>query len=150
MHLKGTSLPSRNLYKCKQSVYCYLCILFTFVLAKLLLPSLLVYPFFYTALLLSSVYFFIPFFILMLLLYFCLFVDYVDNPIIFVFGAFVYHFNNTISIFVIIFSRLRLGHMFTTHNYLFRRDVTSLCSRCNTIISVNAYSVSPLSLCKDG
>ena len=35
-----------------------------------------------------------------LLLYFCLFVDQVNKCIVFVFGAFVYHFNNTISIIV--------------------------------------------------
>ena len=52
--------------------------------------------------LLLHVYFFTPFFILMLLLYFCLLVDHENTPIIFVFRAFVYPSNNTISIFVTI------------------------------------------------
>ena len=43
------------------------------------------------------------FFILTLLLYFYLFVNHVNKPIVFVFGAFVYHFKNSISIFVTIF-----------------------------------------------
>ena len=46
----------------------------------------------------------------MLLLYFCLFVDNVNKLIIFVFGAFVYHFKNIISIFKFLFdgSHLKL------------------------------------------
>ena len=56
-------------------------------------------PFFYTALLLLPVYFFIP----KLLLNFCLFVDHVNKPIIFVFGTFVYHFNNNTSMLVTIY-----------------------------------------------
>ena len=44
----------------------------------------------------------LSFFILMLLLYFCLFINHVSKFIIFVFGAFVYHFKNTISIFITI------------------------------------------------
>ena len=46
------------------------------------------------------VYYFIA--LLMLLLYFGLFVDHVNKCIVSVFGAFVYHFNNTISIVVTI------------------------------------------------
>ena len=62
-----------------------------------------VYPYFCTALCCCLFCFLIPFFILMLLLYFCLFIDHVNKLYIFVFGAFVYHFKNTISIFVKIF-----------------------------------------------
>ena len=39
------------------------------------------------------------FFILAMLLYFCFLINHVNKPIIFVFGAFVYYFKNTISIF---------------------------------------------------
>ena len=39
----------------------------------------------------------------MLLLFFCLSVNHVNKPIVVVFGAFLYHFNNTISIFVTIY-----------------------------------------------
>ena len=46
------------------------------------------------------------FFILTVLLYFYLFVDNVNKPIIFVFGAFVYHFKNIISIFETLPSRI--------------------------------------------
>ena len=52
------------------------------------------------AVLLLLVYFFISLFILLLLLYFCLFVDHVNEFTVFVFGAFVYYFKNTISMFV--------------------------------------------------
>ena len=41
--------------------------------------------------------------IMTLLLYFCLLVKHVNKSTIFVFGAFVYHFKNTISSFVTIF-----------------------------------------------
>ena len=41
-------------------------------------------------------------FILMVLLYFCLFVDHENKTMLFVFGAIIYHFKNTISIFVTI------------------------------------------------
>ena len=108
---------SKNVYvKCKQVVYCYLCISFTFGLAELLLTCLVVYPFFilhccnclFTSL--SS------FFILMLLLYFCLFVDLVNKPILFVFVAFVYHFKNTITIFVTILKKYFLGDIFPAFN----------------------------------
>ena len=87
------SLPSQNLYNCK---HCHNCRLQR-VSACLLLNS----PFFILMLLLLA-YFFIPFSILKLLLYFCLSFSYVNKFIIFVFGAFVYNFKNTISIFVII------------------------------------------------
>ena len=40
------------------------------------------------------------FFVLMLLLHICFFINHVNKSIIFVFVAFVYHFKNTISIFV--------------------------------------------------
>ena len=73
------NLPSRNLYKCKQ------------VTCSVVVACLLVYSLF----------------ILMLLLYFCflrfIFICWSCNPVIFVFGNFVYHFNNTISIFVRIY-----------------------------------------------
>ena len=84
-------------------------------LAVLLLPVLFIRYFLYSAFLLP-VYFLItlfllfywccclftslpPYFILKLLLYFCLFVDHVNKPIIFVFGAYIYHLRNTISTF---------------------------------------------------
>ena len=65
---------SRNLYKCKQVAY-------SVVVAYLLLYLL---------------------FILMCLLYFCILINYVNLPIIFVFGAFIYHFKDTISIVITI------------------------------------------------
>ena len=73
------------------------------LLAVLLLPVLFIR--YYTALcccLFASLSPFIFFFILMLL-YFCLFVDHVNKPINFVFGAFFYNFKNTISIFVTVY-----------------------------------------------
>ena len=39
----------------------------------------------------------------MMLLYFCLFVDHVSKSVVFAFGAFVYNFNDTISIFKTIY-----------------------------------------------
>ena len=71
-------LPSRNLYKCKQAdgivvIACF-------------------YPFFILhfvvgCLLFNSHLFLFP----LILLYFCLFINYVNKPIIFGFGAFVYY-----------------------------------------------------------
>ena len=58
------------------------------LLALMLLPVLLIR------------YFFILHFVVA-----CLFVKHVNEPIIFVFGTFVYHFKNTISIFVTIYWR---------------------------------------------
>ena len=52
------------------------------------------------AVLLLPVYFLIPFLYWCCCSIFCLFVGHINNPIIFVFGYFVYNFNNTISIFV--------------------------------------------------
>ena len=72
------------------------------LLAGLLLPVYLFIRFFYTAPCYCLFTSLSPFFILMLLLYFCLFVDHINKPIIFAFEAFVYHFKNTISIFVTI------------------------------------------------
>ena len=70
---------------------------------------LLVYPLFFYCTLLLPAKFFIPFFILMLLPYFCLFVVHVNKTIILVFEAFVYHFKNTIFIFVtILYCALRV------------------------------------------
>ena len=83
--LEGECL-SRNLCKCKQVAR-----------SVIVLACLFVYPLFYTALCCCL---FTSFFILLLLVYFCLFVDHVNRPTIFVFDAFVYHFKNTISIFV--------------------------------------------------
>ena len=85
--------------------YCCLCTLFTFVFAQWLLPVYLFISFFilhrcyrlFTALSL---------FILMQLLYFYLSVGNVNKFIVFVSGAYVYHFNNTFSISVTIFSVL--------------------------------------------
>ena len=55
-----------------------------------------VYPLFYTALCCCLLISFTE----KLLLYFYLFINHVNKPIISVFEAFVYHFKNTISIFV--------------------------------------------------
>ena len=74
---------------------------------------LLVYLLFYTALLLLSVYFLTPFFILMLLLYFFYSFIMYSLTTIYVFGAFVYHFNNPISIFAAILSPLNVKDRFT-------------------------------------
>ena len=84
--------------QCCCCLFCLSAIFYTALCCCLLTTS-----FIYFMLMLSlHVYLFIPFFILKLLLYFCLFVDHVNKPIIF--GAFVYHFKNTISIFVYPFS----------------------------------------------
>ena len=67
-----------------------------FVLEELLLLSI---RYFYTALCYCLFISLSPyFFILTLLLYFCLFVNHVNKPIIFVFGAFVYNLKNAISV----------------------------------------------------
>ena len=83
---RGISLPSRNPYKCKQ-------------IACSFIVACFVYMLFFILHLLLFVYFFILF-------YFCLFIDHVNKPIILVFAACVYHFKNTISIFVTIISGL--------------------------------------------
>ena len=75
-------LPSQNLFACFYPFFLLLDHLL-FLLLFLLLNSLL-------------------FFLLMLLLYFCLLINHVNQPIVFVFGTFVYYFRNTISIFVTI------------------------------------------------
>ena len=72
------------------------------LLAALFLPVCLFIRYFIlhfvvVCLLLSS------FFILMWFLYFCSFVDHINKSNIFVFGAFVYNYKNTISNFVMIF-----------------------------------------------
>ena len=79
------SLPSRNLYKCKQ------------VACNVIVTCLFVYPLFLYCTLLLLVYFFFPYFVLILLLYFCLLVSHGNTLFIIVF---VYHFKNNISIFV--------------------------------------------------
>ena len=96
-------LPSRNIYKCKQALKnccCYLFAIFFYIgLCYLFFIS------FYTALCCCLfISLFLYFFILTLLLYFCLLVNHINKQIIFVFGAFVYYFKNTISSFVTIFS----------------------------------------------
>ena len=75
------------------------------------------------AVLVLPVYLFICFFILMLLLYFCLFVGCVKKPIIFVFGIFVYHFKNTISIVIKIY-------FFKYGNFKYKQNGVR---RCNCI-----------------
>ena len=60
-------MPLQNLYKCKQVVYCYLCILFTLSLQCCCCMFTCLSPFFL---------------ILMFLLYFCLFVDHVNKSIV--------------------------------------------------------------------
>ena len=79
-------------------------VMFVFCLrcpCSVVVVRLLVDPLFLHCTLLLPVYFFIRFFILMLLLYFCLFVNHVNKPIIFVFGALVYHFNNAFPLRII-------------------------------------------------
>ena len=88
MHLKEGCLCLREIF-----------IIVNKWLALVLLPVLLIGYFLYCTLLLP-VYSLIPLFILMLLLYFCLIIDHVNKSIIFVFGAFIYDFKNSISIFV--------------------------------------------------
>ena len=80
-----------------------MCILFTLVLSESLLLVYLSIRYFYTALR-CCLFISLPpyFFLIMLLLYFCLFINYVNKSTTFVFGAFVCHFKNTISIFVTI------------------------------------------------
>ena len=79
---------------------CEICINVNKLLAVLLLPVYLFYPFFlYCTLIVACLLLNPRYFILTLLLYFCLFVDYVNKFIIFVFGAFFNHFKNTFSIF---------------------------------------------------
>ena len=56
------SLPLRNLYKCKQVVHCYLCILFTLSFA-LLLPVYLFIPFLYCTVVVACLLLY-PFFFL--------------------------------------------------------------------------------------
>ena len=70
--LSWSRMLSWNFYKCKQ------------VVCSIVVACLLDY--FHACLLLYA------FLILMLLVYFCLFVDHVNKPVIFVSGAFVYHF----------------------------------------------------------
>ena len=52
-----------------------------------------------------------PLFLLMLLLYSCLFVDHVNKTLIFVFGAFVYCFKNTIFIFVTLLNQFSIWQL---------------------------------------
>ena len=102
------SLPSRNLYNCKQ-VACSI-VVTSFVLFRHFLyrtSLLLVYfliPLFYTDVVVVCLLLYALFISIMLLLYFCLFVDHVKKPIIFSFGTFVYYFKNTISIFVTLYN----------------------------------------------
>ena len=96
------ALPLHNLYKCKQVgcsvvVACFIYQLF-FIL-HCVVACLLLNP----RMLLLLVYFFIPFFYTDVVAIFCLFVDHVNKFFhYFCFGAFVYHFKNSISIFVTI------------------------------------------------
>ena len=120
------SLPLRNLYKCKQVVYLLFLYFVYFILAVLLLPVYLFIRFFILHFVVAYLLLYLLLFLYwcccymretrsiilaeglqwtimyvrMLLLYFCLFVDHVNKSIIFVFEAFVFHSNNTISIFV--------------------------------------------------
>ena len=86
MHLKENVSASRNLYKCKQ-VACRVVLVWF-------------YPFFILQFVVECLLLNLPFFILILLLYFCLFINHGNKSISFVFGAFGFHFMNTISIFV--------------------------------------------------
>ena len=93
------SLPSRNLYKCKQIVYFNKSVFYLHCYPLFLYCTLLFFVY-------SSLPSLSPFFILMLLLYLCLSAAHVNRPIIIVFEAvFFYQFNNTISNFVKISSR---------------------------------------------
>ena len=111
-------LPLRNLYKCKQALYCVFCLrsslkncccylsaifILHFVIGCLFLNSFL---YFYTALccclfISLSPYFFYADVVVIFLFISC---KHVNKHIIFVFGAFVYYFKNTISFFVTIFN----------------------------------------------
>ena len=85
------------------------------LLAVLLLPVYLFIRFLYTVLCCCLFTSLSPVFKLMLLLYFCLLVDHVNKPISFVFGTFVYHFKNTVSIFVTLFIQFQyLGLRWST------------------------------------
>ena len=81
------AMSSRNLYKCKQVVYCVFC--FRLSIQSCCCMFICLSVILYCTLLLL-VYFI--FFILMLLLYFCLLINHVNRPIIFIFGALVYYF----------------------------------------------------------
>ena len=88
---------------------------------RVVVACLFVYPLFYTAL--CCCLFLCP----LIFLYwccwyiFCLFINHVNKPIIFVFGTFVYHFKNTISIFatILLYIHLRsaMNRFFGTHKY---------------------------------
>ena len=93
--LEGGCFCLRQLfYKCKQA-------------AGLVVVACF-YPFFFILHFVIGCLFFRPlifFFILTFLLYLCLLVNHVNKPIIFVFRALVYYFQNTISIFVTILTK---------------------------------------------
>ena len=100
-------MPSRKLYICKYFVGTCVHILFTFVLAVLML---------------LFVYLFVPFFILMLLPYFCLFIDHVTKFIIFVFITLVYH------------AYVKRYHHFHFHNNIAKPvSIGLLCWYCHAV-----------------
>ena len=90
-----------HLYSCENC-----CLLFYIAYVRpcrVVFACLFVYLLFYTALLLLVYFFPLIFFILTSMLYFWTFVNRVNKSIIFIFGDFVYHFKNAISIFIKIF-----------------------------------------------
>ena len=88
-------MSSRNLFKCKQVVYCVFCL-------RLSLQSCCCLFIWLYAIFIYLGH--LIFFILMLLLYYKhLFVNRVNKSIIFVLWAFVYHFKKIITIFVTLF-----------------------------------------------
>ena len=92
----------RNLYKCKQAVYCVFCLCSSLHCCCCCLFSCLS-CICYTSLCCCLFMALSPyFFILTLLLHFCLFINHVNTPIIFVFAACSFFFKNTIFIFVTI------------------------------------------------
>ena len=130
-------MPSRNLYKCKQIVCCNFFILFTLSVQCCCCMFTCLSLFLYTDVVVDCLLLY-PFFILMLLLYFCLFIDHVNKLIMFVFGTFLCHFNNTIFIFVTIYTYIYIpftplesigpqsggyGHDFKTPKFILDRSV---------------------------
>ena len=95
-------LSLQNFHKRKHFVYI---ILYS---CRVVVACLLVYSLFYIALLLLSAYFFIPLFntdvIANFFIRWWLSIEWTMKSIVFGFSAFVYHLQNTISIFITIFS----------------------------------------------
>ena len=95
-------------------------VIFVFYLlcpCSVVVACLLVYPIFLYTDVVVDCFLLYSFFILMLLLYFCLFIDHVNKPIMFVFGAFLCHFNNTIFIFVTIYTYIYIYSFYSSREH---------------------------------